>query len=115
MRIYFLIVGMLAVWRIAHLLSEESGPAEIFIRVRRFAGNGFWGQLLGCFYCMSLWVAAPLAWLLGEGWKERALLWPAFSGAAILLERISAERPAAARGFYVEEAEEEVEDEHVLR
>jgi len=47
-----------------------------------------WGKLLDCFQCLSLWVAAPYAWWLGENWKERLLLWPALSAAAILLERI---------------------------
>jgi hypothetical protein len=56
------------------------------------AGNTVFGSLLDCFYCLSLWIAAPLAWLLGHMWMERALLWLAFSAGAILLERISAER-----------------------
>jgi len=111
MQIYFLILGVLGVWRLTHLLSQEAGPAEALAKLRSFAGSGFWGQLLGCFYCMSLWIAAPFALFLGQNWKERALLWPALSGAAILLERISSERPPVGRGFYVEEAE----NEHVLR
>jgi len=111
MHVYFVILGTLGVWRITHLLSQENGPAEVLAKLRHFAGDGFWGQLLGCFYCMSVWVAAPFALLLGQGWREDALLWPALSGAAILLERITAERRPAVRGFYLEEPE----DEHVLR
>jgi hypothetical protein len=45
--------------------------------------------LLDCFYCLSLWVAAPLGFLLGENWRERVLLWPALSAGAILLERVT--------------------------
>ena len=46
---------------------------------------------------MGLWVAAPFAILIGGDLRERALLWPALSAGAILMERISAwgEPPAA--------------------
>jgi hypothetical protein len=64
MRFYGLIVGLLAVWRITHLLAAEDGPGEILARLRRCAGDGFWGRLLDCFYCLSLWAAVPVAWLL---------------------------------------------------
>lgn len=80
-------LGVLAVWRITHLLQAEDGPSDMSIHLRRAAGNGFWGKLLDCFYCLSLWVAAPLAFLLGETWWERALLWPSLSAGASLLEK----------------------------
>ena len=51
--------------------------------------------MLDCFYCLSLWIALPLAIWIGVSWRERALLWPALSAGAILLERvISTERAA---------------------
>ena len=53
-----------------------------------FAGRGFWGDLLDCFYCLSLWIAAPFACWLGDSWKERLLLWPALSAAGIMIERL---------------------------
>ena len=111
MHIYFLLVGILGVWRVTHLLTQELGPGEILAKARRLAGQGFVGQLLECFYCASLWVAAPFALLLEVSWKDRVLLWLALSGAAILLERLSVERHPSGRGFYIEEPEEE----HVLR
>jgi hypothetical protein len=84
---YWLTLGGLAVWRLTHLLQAEDGPWDLIVRLRTVSGTGFWGRLLGCFYCLSLWIAAPFAWFLGQGVKERFLLWLAFSGAAILLER----------------------------
>lgn len=87
MKIYRLLLGLLAVWRMTHLLQAEDGPGDIVVRLRRSAGNGFWGKLLDCFYCLSLWVAAPLAFLLGGSWWERALLWPSLSAGASLLEQ----------------------------
>ena len=83
-----LLLGILCVWRLTHLLAAEDGPGRILARLRRRAGSGFWGTLLDCFHCLSLWVAVPFAWLLGEGWRERLLLWLALSGAAILTERL---------------------------
>jgi len=87
--IYWLVLGALGVWRLTHLLFAEDGPWEVVIRLRRLAGTGFWGILLDCFYCLSLWIAAPFALLLGSGWKERLLLWPALSAGAILIERMT--------------------------
>jgi hypothetical protein len=89
MKFYWLALGVLAVWRITHLLGSEDGPREIFVRLRRLAGVGFWGDLLDCFYCLSLWIALPFAWMIGESWKERLLLWPALSAMTILIERFS--------------------------
>jgi hypothetical protein len=87
MKFYQFFLGILAVWRITHLFQAEDGPWNISIHLRRATGNSFWGKLLDCFYCLSVWVAAPLAFLLGERWWERALLWPALSAGACLLEQ----------------------------
>ena len=86
---YRLVVGILVAWRITHLLFAEDGPWDVIIWLRRQAGAGFLGKLLDCFDCLSLWIAAPLALLLGSGWTERLLLWPALSAGAILIERLT--------------------------
>lgn len=96
MDFYWLVIGALAVWRVTHLLAAEDGPFDLMVRLRRRAGTGFWGSLLDCFYCLSLWVAVPFAWLLGEDWKERAMLWPALSGVGILLERLTGRKQTSA-------------------
>lgn len=90
--LYDLLLGVLAVWRITHLLQAEDGPWDVVVRLRARAGDGFWGALMDCFYCLSLWIALPFALLFGAGWIEQALLWPALSGGAILLERATARR-----------------------
>lgn len=110
MRLYWLAIGILGVWRITHLLAAEDGPLDVVVRLRRRAGVGFWGSLLDCFYCLSLWVAVAFAYVLGEDWKERALLWPALSGAAILLERLT-ERKETPPPF----VEDEEKDDAMLR
>jgi len=91
MRIEFqFVMSSLAVWRLTHLLNAEDGPWQMLARLRRLVGVGFWGDLMDCFYCLSLWIAAPFAWWLGGAWTEWCLLWLAISGAAILLERTTA-------------------------
>src|SRR5215831_15216632 len=87
MKLYRFLFGVLTVWRITHLLQAEDGPWDFVVHLRRSAGDSFWGRLLDCFYCLSLWVAAPLAFLLGQSWWERVLLWPSLSAGASLLEQ----------------------------
>lgn len=87
---YRLVLGVLVTWRVTHLFNAEDGPWRMFVRLRRAAPLGsFFRELLDCFYCLSIWVAAPLAYLIGETWTERLLLMPALSGAAILVERVT--------------------------
>src|SRR5262250_454427 len=86
-RFYWFTLGVLSVWRVTHLFVAEDGPWNLLTRLRRRAGEGFFASLLDCFYCLSIWVAAPIAFVIGVGWKERLLLWFGMSGGAILLER----------------------------
>jgi len=93
MPFYWLLIGVLCTWRVSHLLAAEDGPWQVIARLRQRAGAGFWGGLMDCFQCVSLWVAAPLAWLLGDGLRHSLLLWLALSGGAILVERVVARGP----------------------
>jgi Protein of unknown function (DUF1360) len=85
-----LLMAIFAVWRVTHLLAAEDGPGDLFARLRGAAGEGAIGRLLDCFYCLSLWIAAPFAWLLAVSWRDGVLTWLALSGAAVLLERLTA-------------------------
>lgn len=106
MRFYWLVIGSLAVWRITHFLQAEDGPWDVVVRLRRRLGAGFWGRLMDCFYCLSVWVALPMAWWLGETRGEQVLLWPALSAAAILLERATNAGLDARAVAYSEDKEE---------
>src|SRR2546421_407963 len=55
------LVGALATWRVTHPLVEGDGPADGVVRLRRRAGDGWIGQARDCFYCLSIWTAAPVA------------------------------------------------------
>jgi hypothetical protein len=76
------VIIILAVWRVTHLFSKEDGPFDMMYVIRKKAGAGFFGSLLDCFYCTSVWVALPFGWQLGNNWPEKLLYWAAFSGAA---------------------------------
>jgi hypothetical protein len=107
MQFYWLIIGILCAWRVTHLLHAEDGPANVFARLRGAAGTGAWGDMLDCFNCLSLVVAAPLAVIIGDQWMERALVWPALSAGAILLERLTTTRETATPlAHYIEDTEE---------
>ena len=123
MKFYRLILGVLAVWRITHLLNAEDGPREIFVRLRRGVGEGFVGSLLDCFFCLSLWVGAPIAAWLAESWKEGVLLWLAVSGGASVIHKVTEDRQESADTFdnrpaiyyHGEQDQEDMERDDVLR
>lgn len=114
MPLYEIVLAVLAVWRVTHLLAEEDGPGRILARLRARLGPGLWGQLASCFYCLSLWIAAPVALLAASGWRGRVELWLAASGGAILLERATGAR-SAVPAVYVEDPYPREESDHVLR
>ncbi len=107
MLFYRFLLGTLAIWRLTHLLNAEDGPGDVFVHLRRLAGEGFLGQILDCFYCLSVWIAAPLAILMGKKLGERALLWLALSAGAILLERVTDRQTGEPPLLYVEDKEED--------
>ena len=85
------LLAALAVWRLTHFISKEDGPWDIMSRMRRGLRGKFLGGLVSCFYCLSVWCAVPFAFFLDGTPVERMIVWLALSGAAILLERMTAE------------------------
>jgi hypothetical protein len=81
------LVASLATWRISHLVAREDGPGDLVAKLRRRLGPGWTGRLMDCFYCLSLWVAAPMAFFVAASTPDRIVAWIALSGAACLLER----------------------------
>ncbi len=82
------VLAVLATWRVTHLLAREDGPADVIVGLRTRLGDGFLGRLMDCFYCLSLWVAAPFALATTRQPLDFLLAWLALSGAACLLERV---------------------------
>ena len=83
------LLAVLAVWRLTHLLSKEDGPWDMILNLRRSLSAGFFGKLLSCFYCLSIWIAIPFVFFLDGTGIEKVVAWLALSGAAILLERMT--------------------------
>jgi hypothetical protein len=86
------LLGVLATWRVTHLLVEEDGPGDLVVRLRQRVGEGWIGSALDCFYCLSIWTAAPVAVAVARRPREAPLTWLALSGAACLLERATTEK-----------------------
>lgn len=88
----------LATWRVSSLITWERGPLHVFERIRAAAGvrhnewgkpnvipETFWGELLTCLWCCSIYVGAGFAiayWLLGAAVVIAALPF-ALSAAAL--------------------------------
>jgi len=100
-----LATGMLGVWRVTHALNKEDGPNDFFLHARERAGDRSLGSLLGCFDCLSLWVAMPFALLISRSWKERMLYWPSLSAGAIILELMMEKNRQAPPAQYLEDPE----------
>jgi Protein of unknown function (DUF1360) len=81
-------LAALATWRVTHLLANEDGPGDLIVRARARLGESRAGELMDCFQCLSLWVAAPLSLSAARRPREAVPLWLALSGAACLLERL---------------------------
>lgn len=87
-----LILAVLATWRVTHLLADEDGPADLIVKFRVLLGDSLAGKLMDCFYCLSLWIAAPAALYVTQKPLEWTMTWLALSGGACLLERATKER-----------------------
>jgi hypothetical protein len=83
-------LAALATWRVTHLLAEEDGPFDTIVRLRARVARPWLGELMDCFYCLSVWVAAPLSVASGRRGRDLPLTWLALTGAACLLERATA-------------------------
>ncbi|MDA0782630.1 MAG: DUF1360 domain-containing protein [Rickettsiales bacterium] len=87
---FLFIICVLAVWRVAHFFVAEDGPWDIVVKLRIKAGEGIIGQLMDCFYCMSVWVSVPFAFIMTNQLRYWFIYLLALSGAAALLEQLAA-------------------------
>jgi hypothetical protein len=84
---YFILV--IVVWRLTHLISAEDGPFDLIIKLRKLFGNSFFGKLMDCFYCLSVWIGLLVGWYAGNNAEEIIILCLYYSGASILLEKLT--------------------------
>ncbi len=84
---YFILV--IVVWRLTHLICAEDGPFDLIIKLRKLLGNTFFGKLMDCFYCMSIWFGLAVALYAGDTIIEIITLTIYYSGVSILLEKLT--------------------------
>lgn len=82
----------LAVWRLTHLLVAEDGPWDLVFRLRKLFGNSVAGKAMDCFYCCSIWMAIPFAFIITSHWLDGIIGWLSLSGAACLLEQLTTKK-----------------------
>jgi Protein of unknown function (DUF1360) len=89
-------LGSLATWRVTHLLARENGPGDIVARTREAIGEHRLGDLLDCFACTSVWVAAAMTPSVARRRSGAIIIGLALSGAACLLDRLGGGEPVPA-------------------
>ena len=85
-----LLISILATWRLCHLVASEDGPFDAIARMRRLAGDGVFGHLMDCQWCLSLWFAIPFAVWMARDMQSGAVLWLAISAGSCLIGQVSA-------------------------
>jgi hypothetical protein len=80
---------VLATWRLCHFFVAEDGPVDVVVKLRTWLGDSFLGLAMDCFYCASVWLAFPFAFVISQDVLSSLVSWLAISGAAALLEQAS--------------------------
>lgn len=75
------IVGVMSVARLTRLLTQDSFPPAVWVRLRwdELTNENAWSTLFHCHFCLAPWLAAPIllwgwltdlqtAWWLFNGW-----------------------------------------------
>ena len=89
----WLLLTILAVWRLSVLIAYESGPFEVFSALRRGFVRAGLGKLVGCFYCLSVWTscASLLVFPLS---RDSPLVILGVAGAVAFIERLLTGAPS---------------------
>lgn len=92
---------VVAAWRLSCLIIYEDGPFDMLAKLRDLAGvhydeygtivgEGFFGSLLTCIYCLSVWVAVLIVILYSVAPIPTLYVASVFaiSGGVVLLDKI---------------------------
>ena len=88
-RVFRFVLASLAAWRLAFLVVREHGPYQTFERARKWAGEGFVGQLVSCVKCVGVWIAVPFALFVGGTNVELLVTWLAIAGVVALIDEVT--------------------------
>jgi hypothetical protein len=81
------ILAVLAVFRVAWMVTHEEGPFAVFVTLRERidpAQKSWLGRGLNCPNCVSFWLALVAALLIGGDWL---LNWLGIAGAVLLINK----------------------------
>jgi hypothetical protein len=83
----WLLLTILAVWRLTAMIAYEAGPFDLMVAVRRGLVTIGLGRLVGCFYCLSIWTsfAAVVVFPLSA---DTPLVILGVAGAVAIVERV---------------------------
>lgn len=85
------VVGCLATFRLALLVSKEDGPADASRKMRQAAPEGWLKRGFYCQWCQSFWwgMATSLFFTLTDRltWTDFAIYWLAFSAGGIVINQ----------------------------
>jgi hypothetical protein len=95
-----LLLCVLATWRLTHLFVAEDGPGDIVVKLRAWLGDSFFGLVMDCFYCASVWLAFPFAFVIAHDALDWLVSWLAISGAAALLEQATQRETSPPHSFH---------------
>ncbi len=80
------IIAILATYRLAHMMTREDGPFDVFANLRGAMDpeqKTWWGRGLNCALCVSFWLALPAALMAGGGAGE----WIGVAGGALIVHK----------------------------
>jgi len=91
------VVLALAVWRLSSLIARESGPFDLFTKLRHFLGVRFdeksepiatnsISEGVLCMWCNSIWVGLFASLLISDSIADVVINTLAFSAITILIE-----------------------------
>ena len=90
MELQYFVVLSFCVYRISHLLSQEDGPFNFVINFRKLFGKSQLGQLMDCFFCISIWISFILSFIFVKDTIGNILMEGfAISGAAVAIHKLT--------------------------
>lgn len=85
----WLVLTVFAVWRLTALLAYERGPFAVLTETRRLMVKLGLGRLVGCFYCLSVWMSLAILLVFPVS-ATTPLVVLGVAGAVAFMERVLA-------------------------
>lgn len=83
----WLVISVLAVWRLTSLICFESGPFDMMSKLRLLLYRHKLGNLIECFHCAALWISVFVTIVVYEVGIATVFLAIAAAGGASIIER----------------------------